>query len=219
MQGLKIYRELIQREGKGAAVWTLNYGEEAQLKPVDPQKLVTVKGLENACAVPLPMTHQLFQLQRERVKHAQQAKAYEETVCEPIADSQLKHSSARLPAPPLLEVLRSLNALVFGLDLTPAQRVCARLQIIPTASTYRVSQSSIDIWGEEKARSNRPNAHAGIAQRPPAADPLADKWPAPHSRGEANQVYPVRMDKQWSVDHMYFNRMPVGVAHRAAAKK
>ena len=46
-------------------------------------------------------------------------------------------------------------------------------------------------------------------------------WPrdALGSRGPANVTHPVRLRNQWSVDHDYFKREAVGMAHRIYTMK
>lgn len=78
--GLKVYKELIGREQAGPQRWEEKFGLATQLQPMDPKKLITVNGLEAAAAVPLPLTLQLFQLQKERAKQTRENQAWEQKV-------------------------------------------------------------------------------------------------------------------------------------------
>ena len=162
--GLSVYRELINKETAGNANWHHYFGFDAQLKAAkgeqDPRRLITVNGLEAAVSLPMPLSMQLFALQRERLKIARDGKVMEET-------------------------------------------------IQPFKSKIPVSQTSIDLFGEEKAYQQRPSSQR--SQRPASAAGWSLKG-APHSRGPANQLNP-RRHKAWDIDRMYFNREPVGPAH------
>ena len=76
--GLNVYRELINRESAGNAHWHQEFGIEAQMKELDPQKLVTLGGFQAAVSVPLPLTLQLFALQKERRKTLREGRQMEE---------------------------------------------------------------------------------------------------------------------------------------------
>ena len=55
----------------------------------------------------------------------------------------------------------------------------------------------------------------------PVSAPVTHSQGPPHSRGLPNVTQPQRLRNNWSVDHAYFYREPVGSAHlhaRAAAK-
>ena len=109
----------------------------------------------------MPLTMQLFALQRERLKIERDGAVMEET-------------------------------------------------IQPFKSKIPVSQTSIDLFGEEVAYQQRPGSQR--SQRPASAAGWSLKG-APHSRGPANQLNPVRRHKAWGIDRTYFNREPVGPAH------
>jgi len=168
--GLNVYRELINKEAAGNANWHHYFGFDAQLKAArgeqDPRRLITVNGLEAAVSLPMPLTMQLFALQRERLKVAREGKIIEET-------------------------------------------------IQPLRSNLPVSQTSIDLFGENEAYKNRPNSQR--SQRPASAATWSLKG-APHSRGPANQLDP-RLSKAWGIDRTYFYREPVGPAHPRARPK
>ena len=82
--GLGVYRELVNRESSGNTNWHINYGIDAQLKAAsgqaDPQKLITVNGLEAAVSLPMPLAVQLFALQHERRKLDKEGKVLEEKI-------------------------------------------------------------------------------------------------------------------------------------------
>ena len=159
--GLKVYKELIGRENKGGAIWEQKFGLATQLKPMDPQKLITVNGLEAACAMPMPLELQLFQLQKESAKVKVANKKWEQ-------------------------------------------------KFMPTESTYPVSESSIAVWGDEKANSQRPKA-TGEPLRPERGDVQCY-----HSRGASDIDGPPRMKNSWSIDSTYYGKIPIGSAHLKA---
>ena len=114
----------------------------------------------------MPLTMQLFALQRERLKVAREGRIMEET-------------------------------------------------IQPLQSKLPVSQTSIDLFGEDVAFKQRPNSQR--SQRPASAASWSLKG-APHSRGLANQLNP-RQNKMWGIDRTYFSREPVGPAHQRTRPK
>ena len=78
----------------GIANWHENFGAEAQLKPLNPQRLITINGMEKVSALPLPLTMQLFQLQREKQKLKREARAFDEEwmpkySVQPVSDAAL----------------------------------------------------------------------------------------------------------------------------------
>ena len=78
MMGLKVYRELIEKETSSPMRWAATFGVDQQLKGTDPQKLLRVDALENAISLPMPKTLQLFELQKERRRVLQDGRKWEE---------------------------------------------------------------------------------------------------------------------------------------------
>lgn len=81
--------------------------------------------------------------------------------------------------------------------------------IQPFLSRIPISQPSVDIWGS-KAYTQRPNS---APQSKPSTSPGTSLRGAPHSRGPGNVTHPVRLTKQWAIDHNYFKRESIGPAH------
>ena len=70
--GLNIYRELMHRENRCAADWSVNYGAEALQNPPDPQLMMNLGKFAKFASVPMPLDVQLRELRKER--RAQSAK-------------------------------------------------------------------------------------------------------------------------------------------------
>ena len=70
--GLNIYRELMHRESRCAADWSVNYGVEALQKPPDPELMMNLGKFAKFASVPMPLDVQLRELRKER--RAQSAK-------------------------------------------------------------------------------------------------------------------------------------------------
>jgi hypothetical protein len=58
--GLRVYRELIEKETGAPARWEQTFGVKSQLQPK--RSLLLVNDFEAAVSLPLPLSMQLFQL-------------------------------------------------------------------------------------------------------------------------------------------------------------
>ena len=81
---------------------------------------------------------------------------------------------------------------------------------LPKFSRQPISNISVDVFGEAKAREQRPNAEK--RERPLSAPVTYSQGP-PHSRGLPNQTTPYRLRNKWSIEHEYFKRERVGAVH------
>ena len=63
--GLRIYRELMNREAKAAADWHFNYGPEALHKPLDPSTMINLGKFSKRASVPMPLDIQRTRHTRE----------------------------------------------------------------------------------------------------------------------------------------------------------
>jgi hypothetical protein len=73
--GLRVYRELIEKETGAPARWEQTFGVKSQLQPK--RSLLLVNDFEAAVSLPLPLSMQLFQLQREKIKCVREGHAWE----------------------------------------------------------------------------------------------------------------------------------------------
>lgn len=76
-EGLKVYRELIEKETSSPARWAQTFGVDVQLKGVPKERLVRVNDFEAAVNLPMPKTLQLFAIQRERIRAQRESRAWE----------------------------------------------------------------------------------------------------------------------------------------------
>ena len=53
--GLRIYRELMNREAKAATDWAFHYGPEALQKPPDPNMMINLGKFSKRASVPMPL--------------------------------------------------------------------------------------------------------------------------------------------------------------------
>ena len=62
IQGLLIYRELCEKEGRSVGRWRERFGAEALLKDMEPEKMANLAVFDAAFSAPLPLDAQLKQL-------------------------------------------------------------------------------------------------------------------------------------------------------------
>ena len=76
--GLRVYRELIDKETSSPMRWAQTFGVDQQLKEQPAERLIKLNGFDAAVALPQPLTLQLFALQREKIKAIREGAAWEE---------------------------------------------------------------------------------------------------------------------------------------------
>ena len=93
--GLRIYRELMHREGKSAAMWNLSYGPEALSKPPDPQVMLNLGKFAKFSAVHMPLDAQLKAIQKEHRVQTAAVDNYEKRIYPQKSDLPVSECTRR----------------------------------------------------------------------------------------------------------------------------
>lgn len=93
--GLRIYRELMHREGRAAADWRRNYGPEAIAQPPDPSMMVNLGKFSKFASVPMPLDVQLKAIKAERAIQVGEVDAYEKSTFPTRSDVPVSELSVK----------------------------------------------------------------------------------------------------------------------------
>ena len=68
IQGLLIYRELCEKEGRSVGRWRERFGAEALLKDMEPEKMANLAVFDAAFSAPLPLDAQLKMMKQKNAE-------------------------------------------------------------------------------------------------------------------------------------------------------
>ncbi len=88
--GLRIYRELMHREQRCAAMWRGNYGPEALQRKPDMNMMQNLGRFEKYASVPMPLDVQLATLRKERIRHTEEELEYQQNTFPKLAKCALR---------------------------------------------------------------------------------------------------------------------------------
>ena len=157
IQGLLIYRELCEKEGRSVGRWRERFGAEALLKDMEPEKMANLAVFDAAFSAPLPLDAQLKMMKQ---KNAELKVRPSPTPRKSSAQFSVRRA-APLSAAPLTPSSARLKAKVTKFEADN----------FPHLSPYKVSQASVGLYGEKAWHTQPKQAEGAPAINPPPIPP------------------------------------------------
>lgn len=188
--GLRRFRELMNKEKGSSAMWDHHYGPKALLSTPDPQAMINLGAFSKRANVPLPVAAQLEALKMERQRFNVQIEGYEKTVYPMKSDAPVSERApiCSVPDRPRISLGRGLPSLLIrSAIMTPTRR--------PQPPAAAVA---IKYYGDAAFHSKPRTPGAPATYQP--WEPRPCKW----------------TKRKWDVDHIQHIREGLGPAHVAA---
>ena len=95
-RGLRIYRELMEREMRCAANWHVNYGPEAQQRSPDASTMINLGNFSKFASVPMPLDVQLRELRKEQRAQSAKVTRFEKATYPKLTDIPVSEASVAI---------------------------------------------------------------------------------------------------------------------------